>query len=147
MFSKKQNPSVIDALIGINTSIEGDVNSLSSVKVEGKVIGNINAEGDVYVGEKAYIKGNVYTTNAYVSCTVEGQVHAKGILHIMSTSRLTGDIEVISFVADEGAVFEGNCKMIDSSKVSAKGLSKQEELESKRLKKSQALDESNTSKK
>ena len=43
----------------------------------------------------------------------EGNVIAKGILHLQAQARLYGDIEVSSIVTDEGAIFQGGCKMIE----------------------------------
>jgi len=110
---KKRNVALMDTIIGENTTIKGDLESDSSVKVIGRVEGNIKASGDVIVLINATIKGNVWAENLIVAGSINGDVHVKNNLHLESTARLVGDMEVHSFVTDEGAVFEGNCKMIE----------------------------------
>ena len=36
-------------------------------------------------------------------------------MKILSTAKLYGDIKVISFVADEGALFQGKCEMLEDA--------------------------------
>ncbi|HEY8500386.1 MAG TPA: polymer-forming cytoskeletal protein, partial [Clostridia bacterium] len=100
-------------IIGENTTIKGDIESDSSVKVIGRIEGNIKASGDIIVLINATIKGNVWAENLIVAGSISGDVHVKNNLHLESTARLIGDMEVHSFVTDEGAVFEGNCRMIE----------------------------------
>ena len=47
------------------------------------------------------------------SRTVNGNLHVKNNLHLESTARVKGDMELHSLVTDEGAIFEGNCKMAE----------------------------------
>jgi len=111
---KKRNSALMDTIIGENTTIKGDLETDSSVKVIGRVDGNIKAAGDVIVLINASISGSVWAENLIIAGTINGDVHVKNNLHLESTARLIGDMEVHSFITDEGAVFEGNCKMISN---------------------------------
>ncbi|MGI6050099.1 MAG: bactofilin family protein [Acetivibrionales bacterium] len=114
MFSKKKETVLpMDTIIGEYTTFTGNIDSEGSVKILGKVEGDIKSSGEVYIEPTASIKGNVYGSNVYVSGTIAGNVFSKGILHLMAQSKLLGDIEVNSIVTDEGAIFHGNCKMIE----------------------------------
>lgn len=110
---KKRNSALMDTIIGENTTIKGDIESDSSIKITGRVEGDIKASGDVIVLINATITGSVWAENLILAGTINGDVHVKNNLHLESTARLIGDMEVHSFVTDEGAVFEGNCKMIE----------------------------------
>ena len=68
---------------------------------------------------------------------MEGNIEAKGILKILSTARLYGDIKVNSFVADEGALFQGKCNMMESSENEKPN----EKVSKKNYKKSSVLDD------
>jgi len=109
---KKRNNAVIDTVIGESTAITGNIESDGSVKVEGRVEGDIKAAGDVTILVNAVITGNIWCENMILAGTVTGNVYAKNSLHLESTARLKGDIEVHTIVSDEGAYFEGNCKMV-----------------------------------
>jgi len=110
---KKSSPSSMDTVIGEYTTFVGNVDTEGSLKILGKVEGDVKAGGDIYIESSSSITGNVYGSNIYVSGKVKGNIIAKGILHLQAQARLYGDIEVSSIVTDEGAIFQGNCKMIE----------------------------------
>lgn len=113
MFRKKQTPLALDTVLGEYTSIAGNVESEGSIKILGKIEGDVRAGGDVYIESTASVTGNIYGSNVAVSGTVKGNILAKGLLHLMMQARLYGDIEVGSIVTDEGAIFQGSCRMIE----------------------------------
>jgi len=112
---KKRNSASMDTIIGEHTTIKGNLESTSSIKVIGRVEGDIKAAGDAIILVNAVVVGDIWAENLVVAGIVTGNVHVKNNLHLESTARLTGDMEVHSFVTDEGAIFEGNCIMIESS--------------------------------
>lgn len=107
----------LDSLVGINSVFKGNIETDGSVRVDGKVNGNINVTGDINIGEQAVVKGNIEGSNINLSGTIEGNIIARGILRILSSAKLYGDIKVNRFVADEGALFQGKCEMIDISSI------------------------------
>jgi cytoskeletal protein CcmA (bactofilin family) len=114
--SKKREDTVtggIDTLIGINSLFEGNIESDGTVKVDGKVKGDLKVSGDLFVGNNAYVIGNITAHNIQISGSVEGNINAKGMLKLLSTAKLLGDIQVQSFVADEGGLFQGKCTMLE----------------------------------
>lgn len=115
MFSKKDSGfrEGVDTLVGSNTLFTGNIEAEGAVRVDGKVKGDIKVTGDVYIGDRASITGCIDAANVHLSGTVEGNISAKGILKILSTAKLYGDIKVNSFVADEGAFFQGKCNMME----------------------------------
>ncbi len=130
MFNKKPSAfgESVDTLIGSSTIFTGNIESDGTVRVDGKVKGDIKVEGDIFVGSNAVITGGLTAVNVHLAGTVEGNINAKGILKILSMAKLYGDIKVHSFVADEGALFQGKCSMMEvpeTEKVSEKpGLKK-----------------------
>lgn len=114
MFSKKKSSVLpMDTIIGEYTSFNGNIDSEGSVKILGKVEGDIKSSGEVYIEPISSINGNIYGSNVYVGGTINGNIFSKGLLHLMAQSKLSGDIEVNSIVTDEGAIFQGCCKMIE----------------------------------
>lgn len=111
--ARKKISSNFDTVIGKNTSFAGDVKCNGSLRIDGLVTGDISSDGNILIGKDGSVKGNIQATNIHLAGTVEGNIKAFGILRIMSTTKLLGDVEVKSFVADEGAVFQGNCQMIE----------------------------------
>lgn len=108
---KRQITAAMDTIIGENTTFIGNVESDSSIKIMGRVEGDVKAANDVIILVNAVVKGDIWAENLIIAGTVNGNLHVKNNLHLESTARVKGDMEVHSFVTDEGAVFEGNCKM------------------------------------
>ena len=71
--------------------------------------------GNLIVGEGGYVKGNVKADSVVLSGMVEGNITVENHLHLTSTSKLIGDIDAKNIIIDEGAVFNGNCKMAISA--------------------------------
>ncbi len=105
----------VDTLIGGNTTFTGNIDADGTVRIDGRLIGDVKVTGDCYIGNDAVIQGNIEASNVNLSGTVEGNILAKGILKILSTAKLYGNIKINSFIADEGALFQGKCEMLDSA--------------------------------
>jgi cytoskeletal protein CcmA (bactofilin family) len=125
-----------DTLIGSNTQITGSISSNGMVRIDGEVNGNINIEGDIFLGESSVINGDVTASNVNIAGKVKGNIFTSGVLRLLPTARLIGDIQVKSFVSEEGSVFEGMCRMTDNIEANAPIINKKNEY-----KKSDALGE------
>ncbi len=114
MFSKKTEVTRtmnFDVIIGEQSSFDGNLSSEGSVRIDGKTKGDIQSKGDVIVGQNADVIGNIISENTEISGQLVGNITSTGCLKIYATGRLFGDIEVTSFIIEEGGVFEGNCKI------------------------------------
>jgi len=111
MFKSKINVDNTDTLLGENTVIEGKIRSQASMRIEGKVIGEVHCDGDVTVGEKAYVESNIQARNVTIAGKVKGDVHASGKLAITATGQLIGNVSAASLTIEEGAVFSGTSMM------------------------------------
>lgn len=146
MFGKKNESAgsqIYDTLIGRSSVFEGNIISEGTVRVDGRVKGDMRISGDLYIGDDASVTGNIFANNVEMSGTVEGNVNARGVLRIMSTARLYGDIQVHSFMAEEGGMFQGRCSMADSSEAennASKGSSRKAHA-SRDYKKSSIIDQ------
>ena len=118
MLRKKSSTSSITfkTLIGEGTVLEGDIKCNGALRIDGTVNGNINSENDIFLGENAHVKGNLYRDSIYVSGKVEGNIYSKSSIHLFSTANIQGDIEAFSIVTDEGAIFNGKCSILTSDK-------------------------------
>ncbi len=109
MFQKREPESNYDIIIGSSSLIKGDIESEGSIRVDGKIIGNIKSLGNVIISENAYVKGDIFSFNAEIYGKCEGNVQVKGKINIHQNSSLIGDIIAKSFNTKEGSLFKGNC--------------------------------------
>lgn len=103
----------IETIIGHATELEGNINTNQSVRVDGKVKGEVKADG-IYVGEGAIVTGDVTGNRVTIGGQVKGNVSSSTILEILPKGHVYGDIRTNKLIIADGAVFEGNCQMIKS---------------------------------
>jgi len=112
---KKKKSDNLDAIIGMDTCLEGDIKSSDSLRVDGKVKGNMVVEGYVIIGKGAKIEGDIECNCANVSGKVTGNITAKNELSLHSESVIIGDIKTKNLLIETGAVFDGKCNMFDQN--------------------------------
>ncbi len=116
-----QPPEKIDTLIGEGTTLEGNILSSHSLRIDGKVIGDVSTEGTIHIGEKGEVQGAVKAINVILSGRVQGNVEAKETLRITDGGKLLGDGKIKTLIVDENGFFEGNSKMHQGDTESEKG--------------------------
>ena len=103
--------SNVETIIGLSTSLVGDVNSSASVKVDGNFTGNVISKGDIIIGNVANINGDLSGTNIKVDGRVQGNISCGGLLHVGATGKISGNIETVNLSVEDGGVINGNCSM------------------------------------
>jgi len=98
-------------LIGVGTTIEGNITSNGDIRVDGSLKGNVNTKGKVIVGESGRINGEVYCKNFELEGSIEGKVFISELLTLRAKSKLVGDITTNKLAIEPGAVFTGKCDM------------------------------------
>ncbi len=106
----------IETLIGTDTAFTGDIISGKTIRIDGKLTGNIEDSDGVIVGCNAEIKGNIKTKYIIVGGTVQGNIIAKDGIELLNKSKTVGDIKTTILSICEGAVFEGKSSMIEEEK-------------------------------
>ena len=115
---RKKNRSAssvtFNTLIGKDTIFDGNIKCEGAIRIDGVVNGNIKSNDDIFIGETANIKGNLYANSVYISGTVEGNIYSKSTIRFFSSGHMYGDVEAFSIITDEGAVFNGKCTTLAS---------------------------------
>ncbi|MBS4023333.1 MAG: polymer-forming cytoskeletal protein [Dethiobacter sp.] len=109
-FSKESGGKFL-TLIGKDTAINGALQGSGSLRIDGRVQGEINVAGDLVIGESAVVEATVKGRNIQVAGRIAGNIEALGTLEIHSSGVVQGDVNVKSFQVAVGAVFQGNCSM------------------------------------
>jgi cytoskeletal protein CcmA (bactofilin family) len=113
VFGKRKSHSVdrIEAVIGPAARFNGHLRCDGSVRIDGLCEGSIETAGNVIIGEGAKVVADITAENVSVSGAVKGSIAARGRLEILQTGRVWADIEVTSFLIDEGGFFRGGLVM------------------------------------
>ncbi len=101
--------TIPETLIPIETTFTGDIETSSSVRIDGRVKGNVKAKGNVTLGPKALIEGDVFGMSFDIAGTITGNIVAGGSVGILENSRVLGDIAATALHIEEGASYNGKC--------------------------------------
>ncbi|TNE82140.1 MAG: polymer-forming cytoskeletal protein [Bacteroidetes bacterium] len=104
-------------LIGVGTTITGDINSGGDLRIDGTVRGNVNSKARLVLGPNGKIEGDIQAQNADVQGSVKGKVMVSEILFLKATALINGDIITNKLVVENGAEFNGNCVMKSGSRI------------------------------
>lgn len=119
--SKVSNLNKIDTLVNSNVTFEGKVSSSGTVRFDCEIVGDVSGEG-VVIGETGKVIGNINCDDIVILGKVEGNIICKNKIHIKSTGSQIGDISFSYVIIDEGAKFEGSCRMNNSNNTSVKSI-------------------------
>ena len=114
MFGRKEKLET-QSIIGKETEFKGTLKDKESIRIDGKVEGKIQSEGDVIVGEDAIVKANIQAKSISIRGKVVGNITCQGKVELFPSGSLKGNIKASDLTIAEGAFFDGKCKMIASS--------------------------------
>lgn len=108
-------------LVSEEALIEGKISSKGSLRVEGRVVGEIYAEDTITLGASGQVEGNLEARTVLIGGSVKGNVRASDKLEIQPQGTVTGDIFTPygRLIVQEGGRLEGKCSM--SKDVQMKG--------------------------
>jgi cytoskeletal protein CcmA (bactofilin family) len=104
----------LSGFVGHGTLLTGDITFKGMLRVDGKLSGNVSSEdGTLVVSTNGLIEADVEVAVAQVLGTVKGDIIASNRIEVGRVAKVTGNIYTPALVIEEGAVFEGSCRMID----------------------------------
>ncbi len=110
MADKKTNSDII-AFLGNGTEFDGKLLLKGSVRIDGVFKGEILGTGTLIIGEGANVEADITIDNLLIFGNVKGNLEIRERVEICSTGKLFGDLRTPGFVVQEGATFDGDCRM------------------------------------
>jgi len=97
MFGRKQRKhSVIDTLIGPNSSVSGDLHFAGGCHIDGTVKGSVTSDPDsnsaVSISEEGGVEGGVSVSYVVLNGIVRGDVYANQRVELGPTARVIGNV-------------------------------------------------------
>ncbi|OGP84876.1 MAG: hypothetical protein A2Z08_05240 [Deltaproteobacteria bacterium RBG_16_54_11] len=117
----------VNAFMGAETFFEGKLTYTGAVRLDGRFKGVIRSDDTLIVGETGRIDGEIHVGITIIQGEVVGNVYGKERVELHHPGRMIGNITAPVVIMDEGAVFEGNCKMKEKKKEEKKEDKKKEE--------------------
>ncbi len=112
----KKGQDQINAFLGKDTEFEGKLSFSGAVRIDGRFKGEILTDGTLIVGETALLECDIQTAHVSISGEVRGNIDARNRIEIHAPGKVFGNISAPTITIDEGAIFEGNCRMQKKAK-------------------------------
>jgi cytoskeletal protein CcmA (bactofilin family) len=112
----------LNAFLGEGTSFKGTLTFEGTVRIDGRLEGEIFTKDTLVIGEGAEVSAAIHAGVVVISGTVHGNITAERKIDIHASGRLFGNISTPSLVIEEGVVFEGSCTMGQGSDEGAPAL-------------------------
>lgn len=101
----------VNAFLGNQTTFEGKLHYTGAVRLDGRFKGSITSNDVLLVGETAKIEGDITVGSAVIRGEIMGTITASERVELHHPGHVIGDITTPSLMIDDGALFEGNCRM------------------------------------
>jgi cytoskeletal protein CcmA (bactofilin family) len=98
-------------IVGAGARLEGNMVSAGSLRIDGQVKGQINAEGDVTLAAQSQVEADIRAQNVSIAGRLKGNIIVKGKAHLARGGRVDGNITSKTLVIEEGGVFHGQSIM------------------------------------
>ena len=104
-------------IIGPQTTMQGDMRLHESLRIDGKVVGDIQSDTDqaitVVVGVNGQVHGGIKAHCVVVAGQVVGNIFARERVELYNKCRVEGDIRYASMAIEHGATVMGRMLQTD----------------------------------
>ena len=109
--NEQQESNDIIAFVGEEVTFKGTIRYQGTVRVDGKLEGEIYTDGNLIIGQKAEIKAKIEAGTVTCQGKITGEVEAKNRVKLLSPATFEGSMMTPSLSMDEGVIFNGSCNM------------------------------------
>ena len=95
--------------LNITGTIQGDSKAAEIYAEGAKIVGEVNSQGSVKIGQSSVVIGNIMAASAVVAGAVKGDIDVQGPVILDTTAIVMGNIKSKSVQINNGAVIEGLC--------------------------------------
>jgi cytoskeletal protein CcmA (bactofilin family) len=103
----------LSGFVGGGTDVTGEANFKAMMRVDGHFSGRItSSSGTLIVGNNGKVDANIEVAVAVIHGNINGDIIATQRLELGRAGKVNGNIQTPSLIIEQGAIFEGSCKML-----------------------------------
>jgi len=111
--AKDIKEGTLSGFVGGGTVVTGEANFKAMMRIDGHMSGRVNSSsGTLIVGANGKVDANIEVAVAIIHGTINGDIIATQRLELGRAAKVNGNIQTPSLIIEQGAVFEGSCKML-----------------------------------
>jgi cytoskeletal protein CcmA (bactofilin family) len=120
----------LSGFVGGGTVVTGEANFKAMMRIDGHMSGRVNSSsGTLIVGANGKVDANIEVAVAIIHGTINGDIIATQRLELGRAAKVNGNIQTPSLVIEQGAVFEGTCKMLQMTAAADKAKRDKKEVQ------------------
>lgn len=123
------NANTFNSLVQ-GTAITGDITADSDIRIDGKLVGDLECAAKVVIGPTGEVEGNINCQNAVIEGRYKGNLYVHELLQVKEKAEVNGTITTDKIIVQSGAIFNVTCNMGHKASSSNGSASK---LEAKRI--------------
>jgi len=126
----------LSGFVGGGTVVTGEANFKAMMRVDGHLSGRVSStSGTLIVGANGKVDANIEVAVAVIHGTINGDIIATQRLELGRAAKVNGNIQTPSLIIEQGAVFEGTCKMVQMTAAADKAKKREDQpLDTSRMK-------------
>ena len=103
----------LSGFVGSGTVMTGEATFRGMLRVDGHLTGRVVSEdGTLIIGTGGQVDADIEVAIATINGTVNGDIIASQRLELGRAARVNGNIQTPALVIEQGAIFEGSCRMV-----------------------------------
>ncbi len=103
----------LSGFVGNGTVLTGEATFKGMLRVDGHLSGRVSSsDGTLIVSTNGQVDANIEVAVAQILGTVNGDVIASKRIEMGRVAKVNGNIQTPALVIENGAVFEGSCRMV-----------------------------------
>lgn len=98
-------------ILNAEVEIKGNLKFTHSLRLDGKIEGQVQSEGKFMLGPTGEVKGDVVASQVIIEGKVHGNVIASDRVELKAHAQLFGDLKASRLVIEDGVVISGKCEV------------------------------------
>jgi len=98
-------------LLAKGVVLKGEIHVEGTVRIDGRLDGEIQTKGHVIIGEDGLVEGTIMAGTVVSSGRIKAKVTANERIQLLKTATLIGEVLTPALIMEEGAKLQGTTEM------------------------------------
>lgn len=103
--------ATLNGFLDKGSHLKGELVFEETFRIDGRFEGKIPSGGELILGDSAEVEAEIHVQRVSINGAFNGSIEAKERVEIHPRGRVNGDIETPVLSIEEGAFFQGSCRM------------------------------------